>query len=89
MAFQAEIGVTFRQEFGVDRAMGAMTYRAALAQGLMLENKGPRLIAMTLGTTFIDAGHCQTAARFVDIAAVRIVALHAIHAAFDHRMMMG
>ena len=89
VAFQAEIGIAFRQELGVDRAMGAMTDRAALAQGLMLENKRPRLIAMTLGTTFIDAGHCQAAAGFVDIAAVRIVALPTIHAAFDHRMMMG
>ena len=44
---------------------------------------------MTFGALLIEAGHREAAARFRDLVAVRIVALNAIHAAFDHGMMLG
>ena len=54
----------------------------------MLENDRSCLFAMTGGTAFVSAGHGQSARRLEDVAAVGIVALHAIHTAFQHRMVV-
>ena len=54
----------------------------------MLEHHRARLLAMTLGAAFILPRHREAARRFHDVAAVRIVALHAIHPAFDDGMML-
>jgi hypothetical protein len=55
----------------------------------MLEHDRTRLFPMTLRAAFIQAGHGQSARRFEDVAAVGIVALDAIHPAFQDWMMMG
>jgi hypothetical protein len=43
---------------------------------------------MTLTARFVQPRHCQAAARFHDVAAVRVVALHAIHPILDDGMMV-
>ncbi len=54
----------------------------------MLEYKRPALFTMTLGAAFIQARHGQSACGLEDIHAMRIVALHAIHAPFNHWMVL-
>ena len=54
----------------------------------MFKHHGPGLLAVALGATFVLAGHGQATLGFEDVAAVRIVALHAIHPSFDNRMML-
>ena len=55
MAFKAKIRVVLDQQLAIDRSMGVVTDRAAFAQGFMLEDKGPRLLAMALPTALIQA----------------------------------
>ena len=43
---------------------------------------------MTLRATFILSRHRESARRLENVAAMRIVALHAAHVAFDDRMML-
>ena len=62
---------------------------ATFAQGRMSKDKGPGLVAMTLGATFIRAGHGQATGRFEGVSAVRVMALDAIHVAFHDRVMLG
>ena len=46
------------------------------------------MLAMTFGALLVEAGHGEAGARLHDFMAVRVVALNAIHAAFDDRMML-
>jgi len=39
MAFQAQVGIPFREQFGIDAAMRRMAGGAALAERLVLEDK--------------------------------------------------
>ena len=55
----------------------------------MLEYERPRLFAMTLSARLIETCHGQPSPRLHDVAPVRIVALHAIHAPFHDGMMLG
>lgn len=57
VAFQAEIGIPFHQEFGIYRSVGGMAYGTAFPQGFMLEYKRPGLLAVALGTTLVQPGH--------------------------------
>lgn len=88
MAFQTKVRVVFDQQFSIDRAVRAMTNGAAFAHGFVLKNKGTRLFPMTLGATFVLSRHRQAAGGFENIRAVRIVALHAIHFAFENGVVM-
>jgi hypothetical protein len=88
MAFEAKIGITFHEQLAIDRAMGTMANGAAFAQRLVFEHKRSALIAVTRGAILVEPGHGQPAGRFENIAAMRIVALHTIHARFQHRMML-
>ena len=85
---QAKIRIALDEHFAVDRAVRIVAGRAAFAQRLVLEGKGPRLVAMTLRAALVDAGQRESARRFHDIHPVRIVTLHAIHFALDHRVML-
>ena len=89
VAFQAQVCVALHQQLGVDRAVRRMTDGAALAQSFVLEHKRPRLLAMALSAILVQPRHRQSTARFHDVAAVRVVALHAIHPVFQDRMMLG
>src|SRR2546428_11001832 len=65
-----------------------MTNRAALSQSFVLEDKRPRLLSMTLRAGLIEPRQGQPAGRFQNITAMRVVALHAIHPAFNNWMML-
>jgi hypothetical protein len=54
----------------------------------MLEDEWPGLFAMTLRAGLVRPTKQQTASRFKNVAAVRIVALHAIHPSFRYRMVL-
>ncbi len=54
----------------------------------MFKNERARLGFMTLCATLILLRHRESAGRFQDVAAVRIVAVHAIHVTFDDQMML-
>ena len=77
--------------------MRVVTHRATLAQRFMLENKWPRLLSMTLRAGLVQSRHRQSgrqtawrgARGLENVSPVRIVALNAIHVAFDHGMMLG
>jgi hypothetical protein len=66
-----------------------MTGDAAFTKRVMAKDKRPRLIAMTLRATLVLPRHRQSASRFHDIHPMRIMALDAIHAAFQDWMMLG
>ena len=61
---------------------------ASLAQRLVFEHKRARLLPMTLCARLVEPRHRQATRRFHDVAAVRVVALHAIHPPFNHRVML-
>src|SRR5437773_7224458 len=54
----------------------------------MLEHERPCLLAMTLGTVLVQPRHRQSAGRHENVGAMRIMALHAVHAAFQDRMVL-
>ncbi len=88
MTAEAEIGVAYHQHLGVDGAVDIMADRASFPQSLVFENERPGLGLMALGAGFVQARHGETMRRFHDALAVRIVALHTIHFAFDDGMML-
>jgi hypothetical protein len=61
---------------------------AAFAQGFVFENKRAALFTMTLRAGFVEARHGEAAGGFHDFVAVRVVAVHAVHLAFDDGMML-
>lgn len=88
VTLQAQVVVALDEHGLVDRAVRIMADGAALAQRLVLEDEPLGLFAMTLRTRFVEPRHGKTAGGFQDIPAVRVVALHTIHFAFDDRMML-
>ena len=89
MATETKVGIIVHQQLFIDGTVGVMTNRAAFAQRLVLKDKWPCLRLVTVRTTLILPRHCQASLRFEDVSAVGIVAIHAIHIAFNHRMMLG
>ena len=88
VAFEAKIIVAFGEKLAVHRAVRVMANGAAFPHCFMLVNKGPRLFAMTLRALLVHARHRQAARRLHDFVSMRIMALHAIHPPFNHRMML-
>ena len=88
MATQAKIRVIAGKHLPVDRAMRIVAGGTPFAHCFMLENHGARLLTMTFGAALVLPRHRELPRRFHDVAAVRIVALHAIHFAFDDRVML-
>lgn len=80
---QTKVGIALRQQLCVDRTMRCVTDGAAFAQRGVLENERPGLFAMTLGAGLVGARHGQTAGRFENIAAMRVMALRAAHVLLD------
>ena len=54
----------------------------------MLEHDRTRLLAVAVGAAFVLSRHGKAACGLHDVGAVRIVALCAIHPAFDDRMVL-
>jgi len=88
VALEAQVVVSLDQQLGVDRAVWVMADRAAFAHRFVLEDERLGLFAMTLGAGFIEPRHREAVGGFHEVATVRVMALHAIHFAFDHRMML-
>jgi len=88
MALEAKIRVALHEHLGVDGTMRIVAHGAAFAHGGVLENEWPGLFTMALGAILIEPRHGQAAGWFHDVRAVGIVALHAVHFAFDDRMML-
>lgn len=88
MAPETKIHIPLGEKFGINRAVRVVAGGAALPQCGMLENKRAGLFAVAGGAPFVEARHGQAPARFEDIAAVRVVALGAIHLVFKQRMML-
>ena len=88
MAFEAKVGITFDEQFSIYRTVRVVAHCAALAERFVLEDKWPRLFPMTLRAILIQSRHRQTACRFENVATMGIMALDAIHMAFDYRMML-
>lgn len=88
VTFQAKIVVAFNEHLGVDRTVWAVTHRATFAQGFVLEDERLRLVAVTVRAGLVQARQTRAAGGLHDIRAVRVVALHAVHFAFEHRMML-
>jgi hypothetical protein len=89
VAAQAKIGIAFDEHLLVDGAVRTVADDTAFAQRVVLKNKGPCLIPMALGATLVLPRHGQPAGRFHDVHAVRVVALDAVHASFQNRMVLG
>ena len=58
---EAKVGVALSEQFAVHRTMRIMANRAALAQGLVLEDKRLGLLPMALRARFIPPRHGQAA----------------------------
>jgi len=85
---QAKIDVWLGQQLRIDRTMRVMACRAALAKGRVFENEGARLLAVALRAVFIQTRDGQSGGGLHDVAAVRVMALNAIHPLFRDRMML-
>ena len=88
MATETKVGIVVYQQLFINGTVRVVTNRAALPQCLVLKDKGPRLRLMTARATLILPRHCQAALRFKDVSSVRVVAIHAVHIAFNDRMML-
>src|SRR5689334_23131995 len=68
--------------------MRAVANGTTFAHCLMLEDKRPGLVAMTLSTRLIKSRDAEPTSGFHDVRAVRVMALHAVHLAFDYRVVL-
>jgi len=89
MAFQTEMVVPFRQQRRVRRTVRLMTYRAALAQGLVFEHHGPALPRMAARTGLVQTCPAKPTRRLGHVHPVRIMAGTTGHAPLQHRMAGG
>lgn len=85
---QAKIRVRLCQHFPVDGAVRIMAGSAAFAHRLVFKRDRPRLLAMTLRTTFVKPRHGQASRGFEGIHAMRVVALDTVHVLLDHGMVI-
>lgn len=88
MAFEAEIHIALDEHFCIHGAVRVMANRATFPERGVLEDERPRLFPVALRAAFVQARHGQAARGFHDVHAVGIVALDAVHFAFDDRMML-
>jgi hypothetical protein len=88
MAAQAQVGIVGDEHFLVDGTMRVVTNRATFAQCFMFKNEWARLVLVALRATLVLLRHGQAASRFEDVAAVRVMAIHAAHVTFDDWMML-
>jgi len=89
MAAKAKIGIALHEHFLVYRPVRIVTSDATFPERVVLEDKRTDLVAVALRATLILPGHRQSPRWFHDVQAMRIVALHTIHAAFQYGMMLG
>jgi len=88
VAAQAKIWIVFNEHLLVDGAVRVVANDAAFAQSFVFKNERACLGLMTLRAILVLPRHRQSAGRFENIAAVRVVAIHATHVAFNDGMML-
>jgi hypothetical protein len=98
MAFYAKRRVAFIQQALVDGAVRGMANDASLTHRLVLIDKRPALLCMTLEAGFVSGQKSKAASSELLLnicwralgrdAFVRLMAIRAAHFAFKHRMMM-
>jgi hypothetical protein len=88
VTLQAQVGVVLHEQLAIDRTMRVMTHDAAFPERFMLEHERPRLLSMALCAVLVLPSHGKATRTFQDVRSVRIVALHATHAALEDRMML-
>jgi hypothetical protein len=88
VAPQAKIRIAGHQQLAIDRTVRIMAHGASLSQRLVLKHKRARQVPVTLTAILIEPRHRQPACPLEDIRAVRIMALHAVHASFNDRVML-
>ena len=88
VAAQTEVRVARREHFGVDRAMRTMADGATLAHSRVLEDDRLGLFAMALGAGLVQTRHRQPASGFHDVLTVGIMALDAVHLAFENGVVL-
>jgi hypothetical protein len=88
MAAQAEVRVAVNQQLSIDRSVRAVASRAPFAHRFMLEYERLGLFPVTLCATLVSPRHGESAGGSEYIHAVRIMALNAIHMAFENGMML-
>ena len=89
MAAETEVGIAHGEQLGVDGAVRIVAGAAAFAERGVLEDNGLGLCLVALGARLVQTRHCQPSRRFHDVLPVGIVALDAVHFAFQNRMMLG
>jgi hypothetical protein len=88
VTLEAEIIVAFREKLAVHGAVRIVAGGASFAHRFVLVDEGAGLLAMTFRALLVHARHRETAGRLHDFVPVRIVALYAIHLAFNDGMML-
>lgn len=88
MASQTKIVISRDKHLIVHRSVRLMTRGASFPKRLVIKNKRTRLIPMTRCAGFILSSKRKSTSRFEDIDTVRIVAVHTVQVALDHRVMM-
>ena len=88
VASQAEVRVTLGEEFFVDRAVWLMAGGAAVLHRFVGEDEMTRLVAMTGDALLILAGQGNSVGLLENLAAVRIVAIDAVHLPLQHGVML-
>ena len=88
MTFQTEIGIALNEHFSIDRSVRVVANGASFAEGFVLEDKWPSLLAMTLRAIFVKPCHRQSAGWFKNIRPVRVMTFHTVHAPFQHGMSL-
>ncbi len=88
VAAHAKIRIALRKHLLVNRTMRGVANDTTFAHRRVFENKRTRLVTMTLCAAFILPRHGQSARRFENVAAMRIMALDTVHMPFDNGMMM-
>ena len=88
MAPEAEVRIALDQQLGVDAAMRVMAGGAAFPQRWMLKDEGSGLLPVALSAGFVQTRDCQPAGWLEDVAAMRIVALRAVHLLLQHRVVL-
>ncbi len=89
VAAHAKVGVVINEHFLVDGTVGVVANGATFVHGLMFEDEWPCLVLVALCATLVLPGHGQSTGGFEDVAAVRVMAIRAIHVPLDDRMMLG
>ena len=88
MAAKAQIIISLSQHLRINRAVRLMTGGTSLSHGFVLKKHLLRLLPMASGAGFVSPRHGESAPRLHYVAPVRIMALHTIHVALGHRMML-